>query len=121
MKSVDLQTLLPRVTEVAKTRQVEQQRPGAAQQQFAAEIRRADTERGRQVPETKSADGQKVDRDGGRRAGGKAADQQRGRDGTGKEDPDRPKEAGAKGARSRGGRGQIVDIVLDYAEWQGGC
>ncbi len=116
MKSLDLQMLLPKSTEIAKSRHLEQKGPETTQQQFALETRRQAVTQGRTVRRAEGTRGGKISRDG--RRGGSA-----GSDGSGNP------EGGSKGSQAaaatagsaiadhesrsdRDGKGKFIDIVL---------
>lgn len=113
MKPMDIGTLLPRSTEVARNRGVEQQRPATTQQQFAAEVQRQVQHKRQTVVRSEAAEKAKIGQDRGKAPGrdrggqGKARRAARAAGGRGA--------AAAKAAAGREspeGRGRLVDIVL---------
>lgn len=113
MKPLDLQTLLPKSTEIAKSRHLEQQRPETAQQQFALETRRQAVAQQRTVRRAESARGSKVNQDG-RRGGSGGSSQSQGQTGSRKTaDANRQMPAAERDSRSElDGKGKFIDIVL---------
>jgi hypothetical protein len=110
MKPVDLGTLLPKSTEVARSQQNEQQRPGTAQQQFATEARRHSAEQERTVRRAERAHLARIERDARRR--GDAPSQ----DGAPRRGPRRDTSPDGKSGTGdqpgRDGRGRLLDLVM---------
>ncbi|MDP2872534.1 MAG: hypothetical protein Q8P31_08370 [Bacillota bacterium] len=116
MKPMDLQTLLTRSTDVARSRHVEIQRPALAQQQFAAEINRTVVHKQRTVGETPGVRGGRIDRDSKR---GRGRESGSGREPGGGPGGDPPND-GAAGPQQGAGKGRLVDVILDLGLCQGG-
>lgn len=119
---MDMQTLLPRSADVARARQVEINRPAAAQQHGAEELHRRAARRQHVVGETAQVRGGRVSRDG-RRAGNGDQKQSPGQKGDGTTGGGAPVGAGDAGPKAGGEpstRGRIVDVVLGLGSGQEG-
>jgi hypothetical protein len=119
MKSIDLGTLLPKSTEVARNRQVEQQRPATVQQQFAAEAQKQVQRRQQSVQRSAASEKARIGQDQreGQGRGGQRRSSQRGGP-----KPARPvagKAGEPAGREAPDGRGRFVDIVLGWMDGHG--
>jgi len=116
LKSVDLQTAIPKSTEVAKVKQIEERDAGNRQQQLATEFQRRVERRQQQVTSSPHLRESRVDPDGrgaGRSAGrgpGRGPDQQAGRQarGDGRTGPDES----PPGPPPESGKGKRLDITI---------
>lgn len=108
LKSVDLQTAIPKSTEVAKVKQVEDREAGNRQQQFATQFQRRVERRQQQVNATPDFHGSRVDPDAhGSREGGQAPDG----DGPGAEGR-QEKEGQGRKPEPGPGKGKRLDITI---------
>ncbi len=110
MKPVDLGTLLPKSTEVARSQQIEQQRHGTAQQQFGAEVRRYAAEQQLTVRRPEAAQGGRVQRDGRRDPDTQKRERRRALGQTAASPSADP--ADPSGKDVKGGKGRLLDMVL---------
>ena len=109
LKSVDLQTSIPKSTEVAKVKQVEDREAGNRQQQFATQFQRRVERRQRRVNSAPDPHGSLVD-----------PDAQNGRDGGRSPDEEgRPSAGGREEKQAQGrrpepgpGKGKRLDITI---------
>ncbi len=109
LKSVDLQTAIPKSTEVAKVKQVEDREAGNRQQQFATQFQRRVERRRQQVSSTPDLHGARVDPDARRgRDGGEAADGE-GRPGAGGREEN---QAQGRKPEPGPGKGKRLDITI---------
>lgn len=111
MKPMDMQALLPRSTDVARSRQVEIHRPAAAQQHGAQEMHRRSAQRHRAVVEADPVRGGRVSRDGKKGSGGEAGGRRSAR-----EDSAAGPGAPAPGPGPQATKGRLVDVVLGLGQ-----
>ncbi len=109
LKSVDLQTAIPKSTEVAKVKQVEDREAGNRQQQFATQFQKRVERRQQQVNSATDRRGSRVDPDADNGRDGRQAADGEGRPGAGgreeKQAQDRKPEPGP-------GKGKRLDITI---------
>lgn len=114
IKSVDMQTLIQKTTEVGRTQKVQDDQPHTAQQQFAVRLQQEAEARSRQITARKEVDRPSVQPDGKGAAGRDQSGRQAGAQGS----PLRDSEQDAGGAAGEGslardpGKGRLLDIKL---------
>lgn len=104
LKSIDMVTMVPRLTDVSKVQQVKDQEGQVAQQQFAAQLQAKVTHEQHQVNLPPEAAKTEEKREGARRG------RQGGGQGRAKKGSAAPEPANAKGAAD--GKGSVIDIIL---------
>ncbi|MHB8757738.1 MAG: hypothetical protein ACYC6V_06975 [Bacillota bacterium] len=109
LKSIDLQTAIPKSTEVAKVRQVEDREAGNRQQQFATQFQKRVERRRQQVNSAPDPHGSHVDPDAhGGRDGGQSPDEEGRGGGGGREE----KQAQGRRPEPGPGKGKRLDITI---------
>ncbi|HEY3315700.1 MAG TPA: hypothetical protein VGL40_10560 [Bacillota bacterium] len=113
LRPVDIQTVLPKSTEVAKVKQVQDNDPQSRQVQFATQFQHRVERRQQQVTASPQARDSRVDPDARGRKGreGEARDGREGEAGPGEAEA----KAGAGGGKRPGpgpGRGKKLDITI---------
>lgn len=98
IKSMDMQTLIPKTTEVGRAQQIQNHRAQVGQEQFQAQFRDLMANRQQQVPDSPKPEKGRV-----------AAENQRGRQdsGTGKREK---RESRKDGPITEEGKGRVLDI-----------
>lgn len=103
LKSIDMVTMVPRLTDVSKVQQVKEQEIPVAQQQFAAQLQTKVAREQHQVNLPPEAANVQTKRDGGRR-GHQGGDESREKSGAAPASDEKP------GAAN--GKGSVIDIIL---------
>lgn len=111
LKSIDMVTMVPRLTEVGKAQQVREQEGQTAQQQFAAQLQSKVIQEQRQVNLPSEAARAQAKRDGDRSGrGGRGK-----REGSGRCEREGAAAPGPAEEKQRpaDGKGSVIDIILE--------
>lgn len=111
LKSVDLQTAIPKSTEIAKVKQVEDRDASNRQQQFATQFQQRVERQQRQVTSSPQTRNPKVDPDSRGNQQGGAGEEGKERREPGRS-PGDPTEAAKARPEPGPGRGKKLDIVI---------
>lgn len=66
IRPLDMQTMIPKTTEVSRLQQIEQQRPSGEQQQFGQQLQKQVQQNSQQVIQTNSTEKQFIQKDRGK-------------------------------------------------------